>query len=189
MLHVGVQAESFADLALLLDPVALGDLVNVFYREGRVGVVGEEDLDADLCVGLLEDVAGDEELGAGEDGEAVLEAISSEFGQLWQGLKVGEVGIQGVFLRQRNLLFRHQLLPLLLVGGELRKFAARVFAWTKVLALLPFLHGLRLVVLWCLGRGKLIRRPRLRLLVEVILSDRVISCLLLLWLGLVLMHN
>lgn len=107
MPDIGMQAEPLADLAFLLYPVALGYLVYVLYVKGRVGVVGEEDLYADLGVCLLEDVAADEEGGTGEDREAVLEAIPSEFCEFWEGLKVSEVGIQGVLFREGDLLFRY----------------------------------------------------------------------------------
>lgn len=81
-------------------------------------MVGEEDFYADFGVYLLEDVAADEQLRAGEDGEAVLETVSSELGQFWQGLKMSKIGIQSVFLRKRDLLPWHQLLSLFFVGGE-----------------------------------------------------------------------
>lgn len=59
MFHVGMEAESFADLAFFLYSIALGYLIDVLYLERRVGVVGEVDLYADFGVDLLEDVAGD----------------------------------------------------------------------------------------------------------------------------------
>lgn len=119
MPDIVVEGEPLADLALLLNPVALGYLVYVLNLKGRVGVVGEEDLQADLGVYLLEDVAGHEKGRTGEDCEGVLETVPPEFGEFRKGLKVGEVGIQGVLFGKGDLLSRHELLPLLLVGGEL----------------------------------------------------------------------
>ena len=58
MSDIVMEGESLADLAFLLDTVALGYLVYVLNLKGRVGVVSEEDLYADLGVYLLEDVAG-----------------------------------------------------------------------------------------------------------------------------------
>jgi hypothetical protein len=56
--------------------------------------------------------------------ERVLEAISAEFGEVRDVGEVGQVRVESVLFRQTYFLSRHQLLPLLFVGSELRQLAA-----------------------------------------------------------------